>query len=142
MTPQPSTSSTTQARNGRRSVAVLRRRALVAALGLAVLAAVVPVTAAHAAPQSPETDTHLTNPGGNPQPPADHDPTRPSTTRSRSRGRSTPGSAGPPTGPTRPPGRRAAAARSRSRSRRSGSTRGSCRSGWARTGPWRCPPST
>lgn len=54
MTPQPATSSTTQARNGRRSGtraargAGVRRRALVAALGLAVLAAVVPVTAAHA----------------------------------------------------------------------------------------------
>ena len=54
MTPQPATSSTTQARNGRRSGtraargAGVRRRALVVALGLAVLAAVVPVTAAHA----------------------------------------------------------------------------------------------
>ena len=56
MTPQP---TTTQPRNGRRSGALragtraargagVRRRALVAALGLAVLAAVVPVTAAHA----------------------------------------------------------------------------------------------
>jgi hypothetical protein len=62
MTPQPTTSSTTQARNGRRSGALragtraargarVRRRALVAALGLAVLAAVVPVTAAPADPQ-------------------------------------------------------------------------------------------
>ena len=50
MAPQLIPSTTTQARNGRRSVAVVRRRALVAALGLAVLAAVVPVTAAHAAP--------------------------------------------------------------------------------------------
>ena len=56
MTPQ-STPSTTPARNGRRSG--VRRRAHVAALGLAVLAGVVPVTAAHAAPQSPDVDTHL-----------------------------------------------------------------------------------
>jgi outer membrane biosynthesis protein TonB len=77
MAPQHSTSSTTQARNGRRSVAVIRRRALVAALGLAVLAAVVPVTAAHATPQSPEVDTHLTNPGGNPQPPTPPEPPQP-----------------------------------------------------------------
>ena len=54
MTPQPATSSTTQARNGRPAGtraargAGVRRRALVVALGLAVLAAVVPVTAAHA----------------------------------------------------------------------------------------------
>jgi hypothetical protein len=56
VTPQP---TTTQPRNGRRSGALragtraargagVRRRALVAALGLAVLAAVVPVTAAQA----------------------------------------------------------------------------------------------
>jgi hypothetical protein len=74
MAPQPSTGSTTQGRNGRRTVAVIRRRALAAALGLAVLAAVVPVTAAHAAPQSPEVDAHLTNPGGNPQPPTPPEP--------------------------------------------------------------------
>jgi hypothetical protein len=59
MTPEPTTSSTTQARNGRRSGGLrtgtraargarVRRRALVAALGLAVLAAVVPVSPAHA----------------------------------------------------------------------------------------------
>jgi hypothetical protein len=88
MTPQPTT-ITTPARNGRRPGtglqsgrgavrdAGVRRRALVAALGLAVLAAVVPVTAAHAAPQSPEVDTHLTNPGGNPQPPQPPEPPQP-----------------------------------------------------------------
>lgn len=69
MAPQPSTSSTIPARAGG-----VRRRALAAALGLAVLAAVVPVTAAHAAPQSPEVDTHFTNPGGNPPPPEPPDP--------------------------------------------------------------------
>ena len=77
MAPQLSTGSTTLARNGRPPVAVVRRRALVAALGLAVVAAVVPVTAAHAAPQSPEPDTHFTNPGGNPQPPEPPDPPSP-----------------------------------------------------------------
>jgi hypothetical protein len=70
MTPQSTLTAPT--RNGRRSGGA-RRRALVAALGLAVLAAVVPVSAAHAAPQSPEVDTHLTNPGGNPQPPTPPD---------------------------------------------------------------------
>jgi len=58
-------------------MAVARRRALVAALGLAVVAAVVPVTAAHAAPQSPGVDTHFTNPGGNPQPPTPPEPPQP-----------------------------------------------------------------
>lgn len=53
MAPQLSPSTTTQIRNGRRSVAVARRRALVAALGLAVLAAVAPVTAAHPARAAP-----------------------------------------------------------------------------------------
>ena len=77
MAPQLSPSPTIQTRNGRRSVAVVRRRAVVAALGVAVLAAVVPVTAAHAAPQSPEVDTHFTNPGGNPQPPTPPEPPQP-----------------------------------------------------------------
>jgi len=77
MAPQLSTGSTTLARNGRPPVAVVRRRALVAALGLAVVAAVVPVTAAHAAPQSPGVDTHFTNPGGNPQPPTPPEPPQP-----------------------------------------------------------------
>ena len=77
MAPQLSTGSTTLARNGRPPMAVARRRALVAALGLAVVAAVVPVTAAHAAPQSPGVDTHFTNPGGNPQPPTPPEPPQP-----------------------------------------------------------------
>jgi hypothetical protein len=79
MTPQSTLTAPTW--NGRRSgtglrsgTRAVRRRAIVAALGLAVLAAVVPVTAAHAAPQSPEVDTHLTNPGGNLQPPTPPDP--------------------------------------------------------------------
>jgi len=77
MTPQPATSSTTQARNGRRSGtraargAGVRRRALVAALGMAVLAAVVPVTAAHAdeLPDLPDFPGDLVNPTENPEPP-------------------------------------------------------------------------
>jgi hypothetical protein len=51
------------------AAARLRRRALIAALGLAVAAAVLPAGAASASPQAPEVDTHFTNPGGNPQPP-------------------------------------------------------------------------
>jgi hypothetical protein len=79
MTPQP---TTTQPRNGRRSGALragtraargagVRRRALVAALGLAVLAAVVPVTAAHAdqPPDLPDFPGDLANPTENPEPP-------------------------------------------------------------------------
>jgi hypothetical protein len=50
----------------------VRRRALIAALGLAVAAAVLP--AAAASPEAPEVDTHFTNPGGNPQPPEPPDP--------------------------------------------------------------------
>ena len=77
MTPQPAASSTTQARNGRRSGtraargAGVRRRALVAALGMAVLAAVVPVTAAHAdeLPDLPDFPGDLVNPTENPEPP-------------------------------------------------------------------------
>ena len=79
MTPQP---TTTQPRNGRRSGALragtraargagVRRRALVAALGMAVLAAVVPVTAAHAdeLPDLPDFPGDLVNPTENPEPP-------------------------------------------------------------------------
>jgi hypothetical protein len=51
-----------------------RRRALIAALGLAVAAAVLPAGAAAASPQAPDLDTHVTNPGGNPQPPEPPDP--------------------------------------------------------------------
>jgi hypothetical protein len=82
MTPQSTLTAPTW--NGRRSgtglrsgTRAVRRRAIVAALGLAVLAAVVPVTAAHAAPQSPGVDTHFTNPGGNPQPPTPPEPPQP-----------------------------------------------------------------
>jgi hypothetical protein len=52
----------------------VRGRALLAALGLALAAAVLPATAAHASPQSPDTGSQLTNPGGNPQPPEPPDP--------------------------------------------------------------------
>jgi len=56
------------------TAARLRRRALIAALGLAVATAVLPAGAASASPQAPEVDTHLTNPDGNPQPPEPPDP--------------------------------------------------------------------
>jgi len=82
VTPQPTTTTTTQPRNGRRSGALragtraargagVRRRALVAALGLAVLAAVVPVTAAHAdqPPDLPDFPGDLVNPTEDPEPP-------------------------------------------------------------------------
>jgi outer membrane biosynthesis protein TonB len=52
----------------------VRGRALLVALGLALAAAVLPATAAHASPQSPDTGSQLTNPGGNPQPPEPPDP--------------------------------------------------------------------
>jgi hypothetical protein len=58
----------------RPTVAGARGRALLAALGLALAAAVLPATAAHASPQSPDTGSQLTNPGGNPQPPEPPDP--------------------------------------------------------------------
>lgn len=112
MTPQPATSSTTQARNGRHSGtraargAGVRRRALVAALGMAVLAAVVPVTAAHAdeLPDLPDFPGDLANPIENPsRRPRPWTTPAPPATRSRPRSASTPGSAGWPPGPTRPP---------------------------------------
>jgi hypothetical protein len=58
----------------RRTAAGLRRRALLAGLGLAVVAAVLPATAAHASPQPPDPGARLTNPGGNPQPPQPPEP--------------------------------------------------------------------
>lgn len=58
----------------RPTVAGVRGRALLAALGLALAAAVLPATAAHASPQSPDMGNQLTNPGGNPQPPEPPDP--------------------------------------------------------------------
>ena len=58
----------------RPTVAGVRGRALLVALGLALAAAVLPATAAHASPQSPDTGSQLTNPGGNPQPPEPPDP--------------------------------------------------------------------
>jgi hypothetical protein len=57
-----------------RSMAGVRGRALLAALGLALAAGVLPVTAVHASPQSPGVDNQLANPGGNPQPPEPPDP--------------------------------------------------------------------
>ena len=44
-------------------------RAVLAALGLALAAAVLPATAVHASPQPPDIDNRLANPGGNSQPP-------------------------------------------------------------------------
>ena len=58
----------------RPTLAGVRGRALLAALGLALAAAVLPATAAHASPQSPDIGNQLTNPGGNPQPPEPPDP--------------------------------------------------------------------
>jgi hypothetical protein len=57
-----------------RTAAGVRGRALLAALGLALAAAVLPATAVHASPQSPDVENQLTNPGGNPQPPEPPDP--------------------------------------------------------------------
>jgi hypothetical protein len=57
-----------------RTAAGIRGRAVLAALGLALAAAVLPVTAAHASPQPPDIDNQLANPGGNPQPPEPPDP--------------------------------------------------------------------
>jgi hypothetical protein len=68
MTTQPTVHPTPRAAAG------LRRRALTAALGLAVAAAVLPAGAASASPQAPEVDTHFANSGGNPQPPEPPDP--------------------------------------------------------------------
>ena len=55
-----STASTTRAAAG------VRGRALLAALGLALAAAVLPATAVHASPQSPGVDNQFANPGGQP----------------------------------------------------------------------------
>jgi hypothetical protein len=57
-----------------RPAAGVRGRALLAALGLALAAAVLPATAVHAAPQAPDVHNQLTNPGGNPPPPEPPDP--------------------------------------------------------------------
>jgi outer membrane biosynthesis protein TonB len=57
-----------------RTAASVRGRALLAALGLALAAAILPATAVHAAPQSPDAGNQLANPGGNPQPPEPPDP--------------------------------------------------------------------
>jgi uncharacterized protein HemX len=50
-----------------------RGRALLAALGLALAAAILP-TAVHASPQAPDVDDQLTNQVGNPPPPEPPDP--------------------------------------------------------------------
>jgi hypothetical protein len=60
----------------RPTLAGVRGRALLVAIGLALAAAVLPATAAHASPQSPGTGNQLTNPGGNPQPPEPPDPSQ------------------------------------------------------------------
>jgi hypothetical protein len=57
-----------------RTAAGVRGRALLAALGLALAAAVLPATAVHASPQSPDVESRFANPGGNPQPPEPPDP--------------------------------------------------------------------
>ena len=89
------------------TVAGVRGRALLAALGLALAAAVLPATAAHASPQSPDMGNQLTNPGGNPQPPEPptrrcprtrprtRTPSPPAATPSRPRSAWTPASAAP-----------------------------------------------
>ena len=64
MTAQPTT----------RPAAGVGGRTLLAALGLALAAAVLPVTAVHAAPRAPDVENQLANPGGNPQPPEPPDP--------------------------------------------------------------------
>ncbi len=51
-----------------------RGRALLAALGLALAAAVLPATAVHASPQGPDVNDQLTNQVGNPPPPEPPDP--------------------------------------------------------------------
>jgi hypothetical protein len=57
-----------------RTAAGVRGRALLAALGVALAAAVLPATAVQALPQSPGVDNQFANPGGNPQPPEPPDP--------------------------------------------------------------------
>jgi hypothetical protein len=51
-----------------------RGRALLAALGLALAAAILPATAVHASPQAPDVNDELTNQVGNPPPPEPPDP--------------------------------------------------------------------
>jgi hypothetical protein len=51
-----------------------RGRALLAALGLAMAAAILPATAVHASPQAPGVNDELTNQVGNPPPPEPPDP--------------------------------------------------------------------
>jgi hypothetical protein len=51
-----------------------RGRALLAALGLALAAAILPTTAVHASPQAPDVNDQLTNQVGNPPPPEPPDP--------------------------------------------------------------------
>jgi hypothetical protein len=57
-----------------RTATGVRGRAVLAALGLALAAAVLPATAVHASPQPPDIDNRFANPGGNPQPPEPPDP--------------------------------------------------------------------
>src|SRR5215218_1836599 len=57
-----------------RTATGVRGRAVLAALGLALAAAVLPATAVHASPQPPDIDHRFANPGGNPQPPEPPDP--------------------------------------------------------------------
>jgi outer membrane biosynthesis protein TonB len=57
-----------------RTATGVRGRAVLAALGLALAAAVLPATAVQASPQPPDIDNRFANPGGNPQPPEPPDP--------------------------------------------------------------------
>jgi hypothetical protein len=57
-----------------RTATGVRGRAVLAALGLALAAAVLPATAVHASPRPPDIDNRFANPGGNPQPPEPPDP--------------------------------------------------------------------
>ena len=83
MTAQPTASPTTGARHRRTGAARpatrttrsgVRGRALLAVLGLALAAAVLPATAVHASPQAPDVHDQLSNGVGNPPPPEPPDP--------------------------------------------------------------------
>jgi hypothetical protein len=82
MTAQPTTGPATGTRHlaaavrpaTRTTRSGARGRALLAALGLALAAAILPTTAVHASPQAPDVNDQLTNQVGNPPPPEPPDP--------------------------------------------------------------------
>jgi hypothetical protein len=82
MTAQPTTGPATGTRHlaaavrpaTRTTRSGARGRALLAALGLALAAAILPTTAVHASPQVPDVNDQLTNQVGNPPPPEPPDP--------------------------------------------------------------------